>query len=92
MPRNASLGGPPARRNHGLAFDPGTARTVLFGGEGASAQTGPGRDTWQWDGMAWQRVYFSADGGSTCNGARCVWPRAGAHWNFSRCSSRLRKR
>ncbi|MBP6631690.1 MAG: hypothetical protein KA297_19795 [Kofleriaceae bacterium] len=41
---------PPARRRHALAYDPGRARVVLFGGQDVA---GPLADTWEWDGVSW---------------------------------------
>ena len=46
---------PPARRGHGLAYDPAGERTLLFGGR---ATGGPPYldDTWQWNGTQWQQL------------------------------------
>src|SRR5262249_51823430 len=41
---------PPARASHRLCFDCARARTVLFGGLGASVRLA---DTWEWDGSNW---------------------------------------
>ena len=41
---------PPARRNHGMAYDALRARTVVFGGVVAGANV---TDTWQYDGATW---------------------------------------
>jgi hypothetical protein len=41
---------PPARSGHGLAYDAGRGRTVLFGGSSGSPRLS---DTWEWDGSAW---------------------------------------
>jgi hypothetical protein len=41
---------PSARLGHALAFDPGRARAVLFGGTDNLATFG---DTWEWDGTNW---------------------------------------
>lgn len=47
--------GPSARHGHGLCFDPVRARTVLFGGMGATSTT-RFRDTWEWNGVSWTAV------------------------------------
>jgi hypothetical protein len=44
--------GPAARRGHGLAFDPGGRRTLLYGGMSASLFA----DTWEWDGTNWTQL------------------------------------
>jgi hypothetical protein len=49
----AAKGGPPARANHGAAYDEVTGCVLLFGGEDGKNQLG---DTWKWDGRAWQQV------------------------------------
>lgn len=46
---------PSARHGHGLCFDPGRARLVLFGGTG-SLSTARFRDTWEWNGTTWTAV------------------------------------
>lgn len=45
--------GPVARNGHGMAFDPGRGKLVLFGGlvGGSNAS-----DTWEWDGRLWTQV------------------------------------
>ena len=51
---------PPARYAHGLAFDPGSQKVVLFGGEDAAASLS---DTWEWDGVDWlQRAPLTSPG------------------------------
>jgi hypothetical protein len=71
---------PLPRRNHGLAYDPTSAHTVLFGGDRQSLSDPlMDLDTWEWDGQSWTRVYFSNDLGITCNGGPCVRPEGGAH-------------
>jgi hypothetical protein len=55
----AAGGGPAARNAHGMAYDGGRERTVLFGGSNGS-QFG---DTWEWDGTIWtQRSAASSIG------------------------------
>lgn len=58
-----SLGG---RSEFPMAFDPATARTILFGGW---RPTEAFRDTWAWDGQAWTRVATSGppSGGYFCS-------------------------
>jgi hypothetical protein len=48
---------PPARRNHGMAYDPHRARTVVFGGFDNNNL----RDTWEWDGVNWTPVATGPD-------------------------------
>lgn len=54
--------GPPARRQHTLAFDPGRERTILFGGfdrkEGEKIIYG---DTWEFNGIKWAQVGDNAE-------------------------------
>lgn len=45
--------GPPARTEHGMAFDEGRGVTVLFGGWDNPNDFS---DTWLWDGQSWQFV------------------------------------
>ena len=44
--------GPPARRNHAMAYDESRHRLVLFGGY----TPGYVGDTWEWDGTEWTQV------------------------------------
>jgi len=46
---------PPARESHGIVFDAGRGRVVLFGGAGTSALG----DTWEWDGITWTQMRAS---------------------------------
>jgi hypothetical protein len=51
--------GPGARDHHAMTFDEARGQTVLFGGVGATATTGPRSltpDTWTWDGLRWQQM------------------------------------
>ena len=43
---------PPARQLHGMAWDGGRGRVLLFGGYARGEDLG---DTWEWDGDAWLR-------------------------------------
>jgi len=55
--------GPPPRALHGLAYDGVRGRTVLFGGQTVLAPNEPSlADTWEWDGVAWNRVDVSPPG------------------------------
>ncbi|MEM7203273.1 MAG: kelch repeat-containing protein [Planctomycetota bacterium] len=45
---------PPAREGHGVAFDAGRGRAVLFGGRDAAG--GLLADTWEWDGNGWVQL------------------------------------
>jgi len=45
--------GPPSRSEHGLCYDAGRKRTVLFGGAGDKGTLG---DTWEWDGELWTQM------------------------------------
>jgi len=45
-----SSSGPSWRVAHAMAYDSARGVTVLFGGSGNS---GPVRDTWEWDGTTW---------------------------------------
>lgn len=47
---------PEARRLAGAAFDPVRDRVVLFGG---FSNTGPFRDTWEFDGTTWRQISAS---------------------------------
>lgn len=51
IPAVAGQARPAARGYHGLAYDEGNARTVLFGGFGAGGVYFG--DTWLWDGSTW---------------------------------------
>lgn len=42
---------PPPRAFHAMAYDPGRARVILFGG---ATDLGLLADTWEWDGSAWR--------------------------------------
>jgi len=44
-------GGPPARYDHAMVYDPGHDRIVLFGGRTAAGA--PLSDTWIWNGSSW---------------------------------------
>jgi hypothetical protein len=45
---------PSARYRHAMAYDSARQRTVLFGGQTATATMF--RDTWEWDGKNWHRI------------------------------------
>ena len=45
--------GPPARADHGMAFDSTSGRTILFGGTNGPTTFG---DTWAWDALTWVQV------------------------------------
>lgn len=47
---------PPARLQHGMAFDSRRGRVVVFGGRSASPAGGDVffGDTWEWDGLHWE--------------------------------------
>lgn len=47
------LPGPPARRNHGMAYDSDRRRVVLFGGGTLQNSL---TDTWEWNGSAWAQL------------------------------------
>src|ERR1700730_14171010 len=51
-PSVAAPPGPPARLHAAMAYDPGTATTVLFGGRAGGELLG---DTWTFNGSAWTR-------------------------------------
>jgi hypothetical protein len=51
----SSTGGPPARQNHGAAFDSVRNVLVIFGGYNGTAG-GFKSDTWIWDDESWQQV------------------------------------
>ena len=56
--RRGPEGGPSARAEAAVAYDPARGRTVLFGGYDRQGDGGARRlgDTWEWDGIRWQRV------------------------------------
>lgn len=56
--RMAPASSPSARMQHAMAYDPFTARTILFGGTtGTPASTANHQnDTWAWDGTNWSQV------------------------------------
>src|SRR5262249_28154049 len=43
------------RQWHGMGYDPGRQRVVLFGGQAATS-TNYLNDTWEWDGINWTQV------------------------------------
>jgi hypothetical protein len=45
--------GPDKRTSHGLTYDSGRKRVVLFGGDPGGP---PLADTWEWDGALWTQV------------------------------------
>jgi cysteine-rich repeat protein len=45
----AAAGDPPARSNHGMAYDTSRGHVVMFGGFGFA-------DTWEWDGTGWTEI------------------------------------
>jgi hypothetical protein len=47
--------GPGARFDAGMAFDPRTGVSVLFGGQGADGNSRA--DTWTWNGNRWTKLY-----------------------------------
>ena len=49
-----STTGPPPRAHHAMVYDAVRERVVLFGGLGADRRYLD--DTWEWDGVRWQRV------------------------------------
>ncbi len=49
------VGGPPARYGHNLAYDSARERVVLFGGMDSVAATVYHDDTWEFDGVFWER-------------------------------------
>ncbi len=44
---------PPARSDHGMAYDSARDRIVLFGGRDATSDLS---DTWEWDGSTWAQL------------------------------------
>jgi hypothetical protein len=48
-----SANSPPARERHAMAYDPISARVLLFGGEGIAGSLA---DTWTWDGSNWTEL------------------------------------
>jgi hypothetical protein len=56
---------PSRRQNSALCYDPGRARSVLFGGDQYYAPDGCGNqkiaDTWEWDGQDWVKASATAD-------------------------------
>ncbi len=67
---------PMARHGHGMCFDPGRARTVLFGGSGSSSSTWF-RDTWEWNGTAWTSVATAVQPPGYGTAAMAYDPRVG---------------
>lgn len=53
--------GPPGRDLHGLAYDSGRDRVVLYGGRRTTGFYLD--DTWEWDGVAWTQVVTGAGPG-----------------------------
>ncbi len=51
--RQAFVGGPPVRSNHGMAYDPALKEVVMFGGGFVSVDYD---DTWAWNGSSWRFV------------------------------------
>jgi cysteine-rich repeat protein len=53
---------PPERRAHAMAYDQARSRTVMFGGDEGHGEitTKLLNDAWEWDGVDWHRVAFSA--------------------------------
>ena len=49
-----STASPPARAHHAMVYDAARERVVLFGGLGADRRYLD--DTWEWDGVRWQRL------------------------------------
>ena len=49
-----SVGSPPGRYWHDMAYDSNRKRIVLFGG--ASAAANPAEDTWEYDGTTWTQL------------------------------------
>ncbi|MCU0864622.1 MAG: hypothetical protein MUC36_12560 [Planctomycetes bacterium] len=60
-----AVGGPPARRDHALCYDPGSQTVVMFGGSDPSSGTHPTAggqvqfaDLWRWNGQSWSQAVF----------------------------------
>ena len=52
-----SVSGPPPRAHHAMAYDAARGRVVLFGG--LATDRSYLNDTWEWDGVRWQRIELS---------------------------------
>ena len=49
-------GSPAGRGTHGMAFDPTTGTTVMFGGDTLGFPTGASNQTWSYDGNSWTQL------------------------------------
>jgi hypothetical protein len=66
--QKSPVSNPPARYDHAMAYDVGTAQTVMFGGYKTGLGSGPWNDTWTWDGANWtQKFPFNSPVARCCH-------------------------
>ncbi|MBI5543754.1 MAG: hypothetical protein HY901_07710, partial [Deltaproteobacteria bacterium] len=72
-------GGPPARSEHGMVFDPERKRLLLFGGrvKDSVGDNTVHQDTWEWDGAAWSKILVETKPEARRGHAMVFVPRVG---------------
>jgi hypothetical protein len=78
---------PPARLYASMAYDPGSAQLVLFGGNGSGDVNF--NDTWAWNGTTWSQVDDSADPGCSDSCASSPGARDGASVAYDPATAQL---